>query len=156
MKNIKKKIREAVEKQSVENEVVKAAMMEYCRIASEKGEDSKETLDAKVGLAFAYIRNGKLEDGISLMNEIYERKCELFGKLAPSSVRTFCAKAQLCDTDDFDSCFEVLKEASDQIDQIIDTEDWDVMSALHNYAYASERFYGSPALEVYLTMCEWV
>ena len=138
-----------------DNTSVEAAEKDCLHIAREKGTNSKEALDARVRLAFAYSEGGKRKEALSLMDEVYERKCELFGKESPSAVRTFCARLLLSDINDEEGFIDKLKEASKQLDLIINIDDSDVPSALHSYAQACEKFYDTPSIDVYERICKW-
>lgn len=130
-------------------------LIEY--LYATEGQDSKDALDYRVKVALCLDSKRKREEARTLLSDVYARKCELFGKGSPSAVRTFCAGLCLYFSSNYEDEFsDMLDKARQMLDEIKNIDDYDVMSALHNYADALSEFYGHSALGVYEEMREWV
>ena len=149
------------EKEAYEEEGNHDKAREVCReicdyLGDTLGQDHPDTLNYRVKLAFSYHRCMEREEARRMMDEIHKRKCELFGDLSPTAVRTFCAKAQLYNVeDDEDVFFDIESEAHRQIGCILENDDIDVMHALYNYACVMNEYYGHSALSVYEEIRDW-
>lgn len=129
----------------------------YLQIVETHGVDSQEALNCQVKLALAYDKAGKRKEARSLMDQIYDRKCELFGEMSPSAVRTFCARLLLYNVENNeDSYVDMLNKAEEKLEQIKETDDNDVLNALYNYASALARFYDHSPAGVYEDILRWV
>ena len=121
------------------------------------GPDDTEVSNYQVRLAFCYNKTNRKNEARVLMDDVYNRKCKLFGETSPSTIRTLCAKLQLYNVDDDgDVFFDMEATVRDKLNQIKDSDDIDVMHALYNYAAALGNFYGHSAVGVYEEILEWV
>lgn len=120
-------------------------------LADTLGDDAEDVLDCRISLAFAYDDARRNGDARRVVNDVYRRRCVLFGEESPVSVKTYCVMIGFYygPQGDEDRFYAMLKEARLKLDRLADVDDDDVVSALYHYAYALGLDYGYSAFEVY-------
>ena len=123
-----------------------------------KGPGNVETLDTQASLAFVYKKLNDIKRARALITRVYNRKVELFGELAPTTVKTLCEKCCLYNPakGDGNYFYDIITAAKGKLKLVKDIDDADVLKAYKNYANALEAYYDHPPFYVYEEMREWI